>query len=93
MDSKPPLGLPPGSVRAALAILVTVSFCFLVVMGKAVPDNLDRLVELAFVGYGLVRAAQWQAPTDPPPSPAPVAAAPAPAPAPAETTTPDPTAS
>lgn len=79
MGSKPPLGLPEGSVRAILALMIAATVCVLSLWGKIVPDYLVRLVEVAFVGYGLVRATQWQSPAPPMP-PADPADPPAPAP-------------
>lgn len=70
---KPPLGLPTGSVRAFLAITVTVTFCVLAAKGRPLPPDLVRLVEMAFGGYLLMRATQWQAPKDPPAAPPAVA--------------------
>jgi hypothetical protein len=78
MGKRPPLGLPEGSIRALIALMIIGTVCGMTACGKPVPDFLVRGFELALFGYGLVRAAQWQ--KDPPPAADPAPADPPPAP-------------
>lgn len=66
-----PLGLPEGSVRALIALLVVGVVCVMAFLGRTIPPMLERGFELALFGYGLVRAAQWQPGQPPPPPPDP----------------------
>jgi hypothetical protein len=68
-------GLPEGSVRALLVLLVTATACVLFYLGRPVPDLLAKLTEDAFLFYFLTRGIQWQAQraVDPAPPEAPAA--------------------
>ena len=51
MDPKQPLGLPPGSVRSLLALMLTGAAIWTVVAGAAVPEWYIGLVGLAIGEY------------------------------------------
>lgn len=53
---KPPLGLPEGSVRALLALVVVVTVCVMSALGKGIPELLGSLAGLAFGAYFLNRS-------------------------------------
>jgi hypothetical protein len=54
-------GLPEGSIRALLVLLVTATACGLFYLGRPVPDLLAKLTEDGFLFYFLTRGIQWQA--------------------------------
>lgn len=52
-----PLGVPVGSVRALLALLVLGTVCGLAAFGRPVPDKMWGLTEIVFAVYFVARAA------------------------------------
>jgi hypothetical protein len=62
MDAKPPLGLPEGSVRAVIALLLVLTCCRMAVAGRPIPEVLGTAVGMAIAGYSSPRS-------NPPPSP------------------------
>src|SRR3990172_3157799 len=72
---RPPLGLPTGSVRAVLALILCATMWYLVYLGEAVPGLLASAVLLVVAFYFGVRStasplpavAPGQAPGVPPP--------------------------
>ncbi|MBA7579639.1 hypothetical protein ES708_21510 [subsurface metagenome] len=50
MDSKNPLNLPPGSVRAIIALLLTVSIIVAMFLSVAIPKEIVGMV-LAIVAF------------------------------------------
>jgi len=57
-DTKPPLGLPEGSVRAVLVVILVGAICLMCVLGRAVPDRLWGFGELALGFYFVARAVE-----------------------------------
>lgn len=55
LDSTQPLGLPEGSVRAVLVLMLVGVFLYLCVTGGKIPETLDELVKWGAGGYGLMR--------------------------------------
>lgn len=51
-----PLGLPQGSVRAALAVGLTATICVMFILGSVIPDALMILVTAADAYYFAARS-------------------------------------
>ena len=60
----PPLGLPPGSVRALLVVILSLTFWYLVYRGLLVPDYLAQTVFLAVAFYFGARTSDEKAPSE-----------------------------
>lgn len=72
LDPTQPLGLPEGSVRALLVIMLVGVFCYLCLTGGTIPPVLEEMVKWGGGAYGLLRAgtALLKAPGTPiPPGP------------------------
>ena len=51
MDSKQPLWLPPGSVRAILALLVVIVAMAMFALNREVPESLGVIVTAVIIFY------------------------------------------
>jgi hypothetical protein len=51
MEPKPPLGLPEGSVRAVIALILVLTVCLMAVWGRHIPETLGTAVGMAIAGY------------------------------------------
>jgi hypothetical protein len=63
---KPPLGLPEGSVRSVLALIVTGTVCGMAAFRVPVPDRLWEVLLLTLGAYFVSRAAGPKSGGDPP---------------------------
>lgn len=69
LDPTQPLGLPEGSVRALLVIMLTAAFLYLCLTGGQVPAALEELVKWGTGGYGVMKLGQMLLKAPSPPGP------------------------